>query len=262
VGFVYQPSFIPNLAVHADWVHIDISDAIANFNLTSILQVCYDSAPGQDACGRFERGLPGLGPTRQGQILTNGEAGSSGPRTGFINAGYTDFAGFTAGIDYRLEFSDFGMQWFGGNPGHVDFNFDLYHVQCQQTSVTGLGFDLNRNHGEIGNAKYQWKLEATYERDALAVIWTTNWIARSNFDDDFTPETRYPLQVDDYYLNDLAVTYDLSKYVENVGYGFKGAQARFIVKNIFDVEAPYGTTGLGVYDILGRYYLFGLTARF
>ena len=261
-GFVYQPHFVPNLAIHFDWVHIDIKDAIANFGLGSILQVCYDSAPGQDACSRFQRGNSTLNSTRQGQILTAGEAGSGGFRGGFINAGYTDFAGFTAGIDYRLEFSDFGMQWFGGNPGHVDFNYDLYHVQRQQTSVTGLGFDLNRNHGEIGNAKYQWKLETTYVRDELAVIWTTNWTARSSFDDDFTQETRYPLQVDPYYIHDLAVTYDLSKYVENVGYGFKGAQARFIVKNVFDKEAPFGTTGLGVYDVLGRYFLVGLTARF
>ncbi len=63
-------------------------------------------------------------------------------------------------------------------------------------------------------------------------------------------------------MNDVAITYDLSKYVEKIGYGFKGAQARVIVKNIFDKEAPFGTTGLGVYDILGRYYLVGLTARF
>jgi len=262
LGFVYQPHFAPTLAIHFDWIHIDISDAIANFNLSSILQVCYDSAPGQDACGRFERGTSALSAARQGQILTATEAGSPGPRTGFINAGYTDFAGFTAGIDYRLELTDLFENVLSDNPGSLSFDFDLYHVQRQQTSVTGLGFDLNRNHGEIGNPKYQWKLETTYQRDNLAVIWTTNWFARSNFDDDFTLETRYPLQVNDYYLNDLAVTYDLSKYVENVGYGFKGAQARVIVKNIFDKEPPFGTSGIGVYDVIGRYYQFGLTARF
>ena len=135
-------------------------------------------------------------------------------------------------------------------------------MQRQQTSVTGLGFDLNRDHGEIGNPKYQWKLETSYVRDELAVIWTTNWFARSKFNNDFTLETRYPLEVNDYYIHDVAITYDLSKYVENVGYGFKGAQVRFIVKNVFDKEAPYGTTGIGVYDVLGRYYQFGLTARF
>ena len=74
-GFVYQPHFAPHLAIHFDWVHIDIKDAIANFNLTSILQVCYDSAPGQDACSRFERGTSASATTRQGQILTAGEGG-------------------------------------------------------------------------------------------------------------------------------------------------------------------------------------------
>jgi iron complex outermembrane receptor protein len=264
-GFVYQPHFVPTLAIHFDWVHIDIADAIANFGLTSILQVCYDSPGGNtDACGRFERGTSAG--ARPGQILSNGDVGpagvSRGPRTGFINAGYTHFEGFTAGIDYQLQFSDFGADWFGGNPGHVNFNFDLFHVKRQETSVTGLGFDLNRDQGELGNAKFQWKLETEYVRDELAIIWTTNWTARSKFNNDFTPETRLPLSVDDYYVHDLTITYDLSKYVENRGFGFKGAQVRLIVNNVFDKEPPFGTTGIGVYDVIGRYYQVGLRGRF
>lgn len=265
-GFVYQPHFVPTLAVHFDWVHIDIAEAIANFNLTSILQVCYDSPDVQaDACGRFERGL-GSG-ARPGQILSNGDAGpggvvSPGPRTGFINAGYTHFEGFTAGIDYRLELTDLFDNLLGDNPGSLSFDYDLFHVKRQETSVTGLGFDLNRDQGELGNAKYQWKLETEYRRDALSITWTVNWTARSKFNNDFTLETRYPLDVDDYYVNDIAIAYDLSAYTDMAHIGLSSAQARFIVRNVGDVEPPFGTSGIGVYDVIGRYYQIGLTARF
>ncbi len=105
VGFVYQPKVVPNLAIHFDWVHIDIKNAIANFNLSSILQVLLRLGPRPGRLWPLRTGHVALATTRQGQILTAGEAGSPGPRTGFNNAGYTDFAGFTAGIDYRLELS-------------------------------------------------------------------------------------------------------------------------------------------------------------
>ncbi|MET0272531.1 MAG: TonB-dependent receptor, partial [Phenylobacterium sp.] len=71
VGFVYQPHYVPGLSINADWVHIDLTNAIANFTLTSILQVCYDSpTPPADACGRFQRGTSGAATARQGQILS------------------------------------------------------------------------------------------------------------------------------------------------------------------------------------------------
>lgn len=277
VGFVYQPSFLPGLAVNFDWVNIELNDAISNFNLTSILQVCYDSPnPPADACGRFVRGNSTTDPVRgQGQIITRGEptgtgATSDGPSTGFINAGYTNFEGFTAGVDYRVDLADwlggaFGG-WLGGDPGSLEWNFDLYHVERQETSVTGLGFDLNRDHGEIGNAKWRYKLETNYDRGPLSVNWTVNWVDESRFNNDFTFETRYPLKVDSYFLHDLGITYDLADMAEGWGIGMDNLRARLVVRNVFDEEPPLGATNsanaYGTYDFIGRYYVVGLTARF
>jgi len=266
IGAVYQPHWLPSFEVHADWVHIDLTNAIANFNLTSILQVCYDSpSRPADACGRFQRGL--AGGVRPGQILSAGDVGpggavSAGPSTGFINAGYIHFEGLTGGASYRLELSDFAPNLWNGDPGRVNMKFDLYHLKRLETSVTGLGFDLNRDQGEIGTPKYQGKFEAEYVRNPFSLTWTLNYIARSKFNNDFTRETRFPLTVDEYWLNDLAFTYDLTPYAARTGLPFAGAQARFIVHNVADVEPPFGTTGIGVYDVIGRYYQFGLTARF
>jgi iron complex outermembrane recepter protein len=268
VGFVYQPSQIPGLTITADWIHVDLTNAIFNFNLTSIMQVCYDSPnPPLATCGLFQRGTSTS--ARPGQVLGFGEAvgngtTATGPRTGFVNAGYINFEGLTAGIDYSIDLET----WLGlgeilpENPGELDFNFDLFHVKRQQTSVTGLGFDLNRDHGEIGNAKWQAKLETAYTRDPLSVIWTVNYTGASSFNNDFTIETRYPLKVADYFIHDVAFSYDLSGLTEKAGVGIDEAQLRFIVRNLGNTEAPFGTTGLGVYDPIGRYYQVGLTARF
>ncbi|WP_372784089.1 TonB-dependent receptor domain-containing protein [Phenylobacterium sp.] len=267
IGAVYQPHWLPGFEIHADWVHIDLTKAIANFNLTSILQVCYDSpSRPADACGRFQRGLLASG-ANAGQILSAGDVGaggavSAGPSTGFINAGYIHFEGATGGASYRANLADWGANFFNGDPGALNFKLDIYHLKRFETSVTGLGFDLNRDQGEIGVAKYQGKLETEYVRKPFSLTWTLNFIARSKFNNDFTPETRFPLTVAPYWLNDLALTYDLGHWTEMTGLPFTGAQARLIVHNVGDVEPPFGTTGIGVYDVIGRYYQVGLTAKF
>jgi len=277
LGFVYQPSFVPGLAISFDWANIKIEGAIANFNLTSILQVCYDSpTPPADACGRFIRGNSNTDPiTGQGQILTNGAptgtgATATGPSTGYINAGYTHFEGATAGVDYRTDLADAlggAMSgWLGGDPGRIEFNLDLYYVERQSTSVTGLGFDLDRFATEIGNARWRWKLETNYDRGPLSVNWTINWMDESRFNNDFTLETRYPLKVDDYFLHDIGITYDLADWTERWGVGLDNLRARLVVRNVFDEEPPIYATGsanaYGTYDFIGRYYVMGLTARF
>lgn len=277
IGFVYQPSFIPGLAISFDWVDIDITGAIANFGLAAILQVCYDSPDSPaDACSRIQRGSSTLAANRQGQVLTNGEptgAGqtATGPRQGFINAGYTNFEGFTAGINYDADLADVldGVfaNMLGGEPGRIGFDFDVFHVEKQQTSVTGLGFDLNRDQGEIGNAKWRWKLDTAYDRGPFSLVWTTNWIDESRFNNDFTIETRTPLKVNDYFLHDLSVGLDLDELTEKYGMGvIDDAQLRFVMRNVFDTKPPVGSTNsanaYGTYDFIGRFLQVGLTAKF
>lgn len=68
--------------------------------------------------------------------------------------------------------------------------------------------------------------------------------------------------MNEYFIHDLSLSYDLDNVMGDMGLGLKGVRARVNVKNVFDKEAPYGTTGLGVYDPIGRYYQVGLTAKF
>lgn len=264
LGFVYQPSFIPRLALTFDYVNVQLTKAIVEFNLTSILSTCYDSnTPSSDVCGRFTRGNASTG-AQAGQIIGRGVIdGIDGPLTGRVNAGFTNFQGFTVGLDWNLELATIrGFDRFGGgDPGTLDFNLDLYSVREQETSVNGFGTDLNRDVGEIGNAEWQWKLESAYTRGPFSAIWTFNYIGESKFNNDFTIETRTPLTVDAYMRHDLVFSYDFAEMIGSP-MGLKNMRARLSIENLTDQPPPFGTTGLGVYDVLGRYYKLGVTARF
>jgi outer membrane receptor protein involved in Fe transport len=180
-----------------------------------------------------------------------------------VNAGFTNFQGFTVGLDWNLELATIrGFDRFGGgDPGTLDFNLDLFSVREQETSVNGFGTDLNRDVNEIGNAEWQWKLESAYTRGPFSAIWTFNYIGESKFNNDFTIETRTPLTVDAYMRHDLVFSYDFAEMIGSP-MGLKNMRARLAIENLTDQPPPFGTTGLGVYDVLGRYYKLGVTARF
>lgn len=257
VGFVYQPSFAPGLAISADWSRVELSNSIESFNLTSILQVCYDSPERPaDVCDRFERGTSGA---QSGQILGAADAANGiGPMTGFVNAGYRNFEGWTLGVDYVLDLADLPGLFYGvSNPGRIGFDFDMFRVLNQNVSVTGLGFDEVNQRNTIGNADNRWKLDTSYVRDDLSVLWSTRYIGKSVFSNTDTIEQRLPLSIRDYYLNDVSVSY---RFGERIGLG--DMTARLAVRNVFDVEPPAYTVGIGTYDLMGRFYQLGLTARF
>src|SRR5690606_23715490 len=55
-GIVLRPRFTPGLTLTADWVKIEIEDAITSFNTTAVLSNCYDAAnPDPAICGLITR---------------------------------------------------------------------------------------------------------------------------------------------------------------------------------------------------------------
>ncbi len=262
------------LSFSFDWIDVQLTDAINNFNLSNIVQTCYDTpGGGSSACDRFQRGTSAVAVNRRGQVLSFGEPTgdgtiASGPAAGFINAGSTNYEGFTAGAQYRIELADWldgaFAGWLGDEPGRLDLDFDLVRVKRLETSITGLGFDLNRDQGEIGAPQWRWKLDAAYTREALTLAWAMNWIDESRFDNDFTLESAHPLTVDSYFVHDVTMSYDLGAMTSPLG--LNNARLRVTIRNLFDKVAPYGAAtapaSAGTYDIIGRYFQAGLTARF
>lgn len=260
-GFVYQPGFVPGLTLSFDYVKVDLTGAISNFTLTSILQVCYDlPTPDQAACSRFQRGRAGFevgGTSLAGQILGADIAPDGvGPQTGFINAGYQNFSGFTVTADYGFDLDDL-TYW--TNMGRLDFNFNLFQVETQESSATGLGFDLVNSRNTLGNSDVRWKLDTAYRNGGFAALLTTRYTGEYVRSNTATIENFAPLTIGDHYLHDLSLAYT---WENSLGVGARDWTARLQVRNLLDSEPPQYATGVGVYDLIGRYYQVGLTARF
>lgn len=260
-GFVYQPSFVPGFTFSFDYVKIDLTAAISNFTLTSILQVCYDlPTPDQAACSRFQRGAAGFeigGTNLAGQILGADIAPNGiGPATGYINAGYQDFEGFSVAAQYGFDLDDL-TYW--TTMGRLDFNFSLFQVEKQESSATGLGFDLSNTRNTFGNSDIRWKLDTAYRNGGFAALLTTRYTGEYVRSNTATIENFAPLTIGDQYLHDLSLAYT---WENSFGIGARDLTARLQVRNVLDSEPPLYTTGVGVYDLIGRYYQVGLTARF
>lgn len=260
-GFVYQPNFVRNLTLSFDWVKVDLTNAIANFSLTSILQVCYDVPnPDPAVCGRFQRGVAGSnvgGTSLEGQILgTDLAPNGVGPQTGFINAGYLNFSGWSAGVEYAIDLDDYAAT--AGLGGRISWDLDYFRTETYESSVTGLGFDLVNSANVIGTPETKWNLNTAYTRGGIGVIWTLRYTGEAKFSNTATIENFNPLTVEEYYINDLSLAYRF----ETARAGLRDVTARLQVRNVFDVEPPFGTVGIGAYDQIGRYYQVGLSARF
>ena len=236
-GFVYQPSFIPRLSIAYDVTRIDLRGAISTFSLTAILSTCYDQVNRPaDVCALFKRNA-------DGQIADN-------PLTSFVNAGFFNFEGQTLTVNYNIDINS--LPGFDApNLGNYGVRFRLYHDQRRDTSVSGTGLDIVRNSGIIGDSRYQAQLTQTYTNGPLSLIWETRYLAGARFDNTFTIENRTPLSVRDYFVNDVSFSYRYRNYTVRGG-----------VQNLFNKEPPLGTTGVQIYDNIGRYFFGGLNAKF
>lgn len=126
LGFVFEPSFAPGLALSVDYYQIDISKAISSPSVSDVMDQCYSAAfnPGftlNAACAAVGRGPSGTfnGSSSPGIALTQTNQGAQ----------YT--SGFDIKVDYRLRL---------GAIGNVDIGLDLnnvdkYWFQASPTSV-------------------------------------------------------------------------------------------------------------------------------
>ncbi|WP_297696652.1 TonB-dependent receptor [Phenylobacterium sp.] len=236
-GIVIQPRFAPGLALAWDYVHIDITNAIVNFNATAILSTCFDSpSHPADVCSRFVRDATG-------QITT--------VNAGFVNAGFTNFAGDTYEVSYTRDLNDLPFVHMDRPLGNLGIDWNVFHTRRQKTSVSGTGFDLSDTEGTIGNARWKYLLHVRYTYDNLRVTWTTHFIQHSLFDRTFTIENRDILQVGDYYTHDLTMQYKFPHELT----------VRAGVDNILDKQPPFPTVGIGTYDQVGRYFFVGVNWR-
>ncbi|MGZ8347534.1 MAG: TonB-dependent receptor domain-containing protein [Allosphingosinicella sp.] len=235
VGAIVRPSFLPGLTLTADWVDIELEDAIETLDATQTLEGCYDDPGFPTAlCSQFTRDA-------DGQVTFI--------QTGYANAASRSFQGLIAELAWRVPTP------FLGATSSVNLGVNYLYNDQLETRV-GQG-DLTTLRNSIGYSKHQFTSNLTFADQGFRAQLQAQYIGSAVFDPDEAPDTRDIRGVGDVVFFNTSFSYDVTE----------AFQVRFIVDNVLDTNPPFPSPGGGgrvtYFDgILGRYFRVGAQVRF
>jgi outer membrane receptor protein involved in Fe transport len=258
VGFVYQPTVAPRFRFAADWSHIKLEGGIESLSINQVLGACYDSPnfPNSPECDpsvfrRLTASEVGPGtdnPTRIAGDIANGY------NTGFINTSSLEFAGLIVVADYGFDLGQLNGAW--DNAGDIRLSAKMFYTG-QYDTVSFPGQPVFDSVGNVGTPRYSAQFSVNYTRDKFDLYLQTLWTSSTKNDttlDNTTLEDHFN-NVPAYWRFNASVGYQITKQVS----------ARFTVNNLFDTglsDSQLLSQSFGTYDLIGRSYLFNLSASF
>jgi iron complex outermembrane receptor protein len=252
-GVVFEPSFIPGLSLAADYYSIDISGAITALNAPEILRRCSVDQR-NPLCAQIDRDPPGPGQ-------------AFGPLTG-IRSSFFNIASFeTRGVDMELSYRTQLGRWIASAPGRMIFRMLASHVDA-------LIFDdaANRSDtaGDVGGTvilgvpRWRGVASAAYEDRRFTVDLRARYVGGGHFNSQpggetsCDPDGRTALcpDIKGRTYVDLGLQYTLP-------YGLHEDSRITLfgsVANLFDRDPPVFPNRMH-YDVVGRYFTFGVRAK-
>jgi len=260
-GVVWTPSFVPGFNLTIDYFDIQIDGLVSSIGSLNTIARCYTATPDAAACARIDRNVGGQLWIGDGRVedLNN-------------NIGGLSTTGIDFNADYRLDLGDVGM----ANMGSMNLSY-VSTLLTDLVTNTGLGgaasvYDcagFYANQCGVPNPEYRHRARAT---------WSTPW------DLDLSATWRHYGEVEVAVLNNTTGTlnnggtridrfFDAENYLDLAATWqvMDTVTLRAGVNNILDNDPQLtlstGTTGNGntfpqLYDSLGRYFFFGVTANF
>lgn len=253
-GVVFTPSFLPGFNMSIDYFDIEVSGAIGTFGASNTIDACYGvgafSSPDPAACDRLSR-APG------GQLWTN----NGWVENLTINTGGVVTKGIDFVANYNMNLDDLGLAGMGG----LSFNLTGTWLETLENTPFDGAPALEcagYYEGNCGFGSPEW-------RHRFTTSWNTPWnvnllltwrhhgeVEHFGLADTSTRIDRY---FDSYNWIDIGATWQM----------FDNTRFRVGVNNVFDKDPPIsysqngnGNTYPGVYDAMGRYIFFGVTADF
>ena len=259
-GVVWTPSFAPGFNLTVDYFDIQVDGLVSSIGSLNTLAQCYGTTPDAAACGRITRNVGGQLWVGTGVIqdLAN-------------NIGGLGTAGWDVNANYAFDFEDIGI----ANFGSMQLSF-VGTLLSELVTDTGLGA-TNSVYDCAGFYANQCGVPNPEWRHRARATWLSPW------DMDFSATWRHygeaevavlaangslnngGARIDRYFdaenYLDLAATWQVMDTVT----------IRAGVNNVLDNDPQLtlstGTTGNGntfpqLYDSLGRYFFFGVTANF
>ena len=249
-GFVYTPSFIPNLAITADYFDIEITDLITSFggSTANVLAVCY---------GPIIQGNPSSPYCQAVSRLSNGsiEFVSLTDR----NVAILKTEGVDVAVSYRFDLKDVGMPDWGG----ISIR-SLYTNTWESTLIPdeiSSPIKCADKYGtRCGNPTPRHKLRTTfnwsYENYGVNVVW--------NFLDDVIDDNPAINYIEDTIgvKNYIDLSFDW-KATEHVDFT---AGVRNLTQESYPIlggnASPSNSGYPATYDVLGRVFFANVSLRF
>lgn len=268
IGFVFTPSFLPNLSATLDYTDIKVTNLINSYGLNTIQQNCVLTAS-PVWCSLVHR-------DPSGTLWASQNAYTVDP---VLNEGGLEYKGVDIGVAYRLDLGAFGQ---------VRTRFDgtwlknLIYSPGLGASLPGKTYDCAGKFGPSCapvTPKWRHRLTADYETPiqglSTGLTWRFFGSAQNTTLDALTPDYVPGLiavgqQLPDGHIPsityiDLRVSYTYNKIAVRVG-----------VNNVLDKDPPFvdtansggnsayteSNTYPSVYDNLGRYMFVNITMDF
>ena len=256
VGGVLTPRWIPGLSLSVDYYDIKVNNVITAPSAQQIIDACYDAADlNNQFCALFQRNRSGgLGPNEEQpfQIIQ-----------GSLQQNSLNYAKLTArGIDTDLNYRK-TFDW-----GRIGLRALWTHALERNEYLNPADPNrANRILGELGDPSDQVNVSADLKVGPVTIGYQMRWIDKmvTNFYEDFySVQGRAPENADwaevslypDVFYHDARLDVEVNnKFNFYLG-----------VDNIGDKLPPYGLTGVGggsgIYDVRGRYFYAGVSARY
>lgn len=281
VGAIIEPRFIPNLSIKADYINVQINEAISTVNLTQNLQACYDSPnfPNVAQCNSFVRNA-------DGQIVDF--------RTGLANAATfdTEFLQFQASYFYdvadavNLIGGLFGNDTANGDYGTLNHNLSVFSPIKREFAVGAEDPALNNTLGGFADPNVSLNFATNYTRNDLRLFWgvlwqdnplvTTNPLNTDEFFNLFVADVSAPLPgvgADGRFTGNPITKGDGSQFIHNasISYNFSDvigesdAIVQLAVSNVFNRTPSRLENALGDFNatqVFGRTYSLRLSTQF
>jgi iron complex outermembrane receptor protein len=249
LGAVYQPAWLPGLRLSADWYQIKIDGAINFLDPQTIINLC--DAGNAALCSVIAR--DGTGTITQ---VTSQQ----------FNIASLD----TTGIDFELAYRTSLDEHLPAIGGSLTFRVLASYVQDRTFSPDGItkiqkAGDVDPNDINLFSVPH-WRGSGsvTWERGPATLHLATRWVGEAKYNNAYTAED----------INDNSVPsrvyFDVSGRYKLDVFGKEGLQVFAGVKNLFDRDPPpvpvnfidpYATNPT-FYDVIGRYFFFGVNAKF
>ncbi|WP_341711094.1 TonB-dependent receptor domain-containing protein [Erythrobacter sp.] len=261
VGAVFQPSFIPGLAVTADYYNIEVKNVITAVGGQTIVNVCYDLPDlNNQFCGNFQRNRDPSGPNQEvpGQIVQGSLLQSP------LNFASRKREGIDFDVSYRRAI---------GDDTFINARLIYTHVFTSSNfqDPTNPEFE-DRILSELGDPKDAFNFDLDLTFGPFTVGYGARYIGpqlTSAYEDQFPLNGNPPQNPD---VDDRLVYPEVLYHDIRVAWQFENSKGEDTfefslgVDNFLDKRPPLGVLGTGggsaIFDPIGRRFFAGARAKF